>query len=180
MALLTLDEAKAALNLVDVDPARDDLLLDFITGVTSVVEAEVGWVDQRTEVLKIRQGDWPRRNNCEWSYEFALPGRNVISLTSGVDDRSGLSIDVTGMYVSDGGVLRYVSGAALPLQPWTLTLVVGMTTVPPAIKRGAAEVLIEAWATQRGPGPAGDARSFLIPRRAAAWFAGYETGPGFA
>ena len=171
MALLTLLEAKAALSLTDTDTVRDALLTEFIASVTSVVEAEVGWIDQRTEEFKIRQG------GCE----VALPGYNIISLTSGVYDRTGLPVDVTDMFVSAGGVLRNIHGASLPLEPWTLTLVVGMTTVPLAIKRGAAEVLIEAWATQRGPGgTTGEARPFLIPYRAAAWFAGYETGPGFA
>jgi hypothetical protein len=167
--LLTLPEARTALRLKDNDAAVDALINSFIAGVTSIVESYVGWVTERTEVIEIRQG------GCE----VVLPGLNVISLTSGAYVRSGETIDVTGMYVSSSGILRYSSGNNLPLEAWRLTAVVGMATIPDAIKRAAGEVLIEAWATQRQTPPK-ELKPFLVPNRARAWLAGLETGPGFA
>lgn len=169
--LLTLDEAKTALRLRDDDSERDDLVQEYIDAVTSVVEARVGWVSTRSITVEIRDG----------GQEVALPGSRVISLTSGAYIDGGAVIDVTGMRVGVGGVLRNINGSGLPSQPWTLTLEVGMNPIPGAIKRGAAEILIEAWKSQRGkPGEVPDTNAFLIPYRAAAWFAGYELGPGFA
>lgn len=169
--LLTLPEARTALRLKDTDPKKDELLQSFIDGVTSIIESYVGWVTERTEVIEIRQG------GCE----VVLPGLNVISLTSGAYVRSGETIDVTGMYISPSGILRLSAGGNLPLEAWRLTAVVGMTTIPAAIKRAAAEVLIEAWASQRQtPGQAEDLKPFLVPNRARAWLADYEVGPGFA
>lgn len=167
--LLTLAEARTALRLKDADAKTDALLGSFIDGVTSIIESYVGWVTERTEVIDIRQG------GCE----VALPGFNIISLTSGAYVRTGDAIDVAGMYVSPSGILRLSSGGNLPLDSWRLTAVVGMNPIPEPIKRAAAEVLIEAWATQRQTPPK-DLKPFLVPNRARAWLAGLETGPGFA
>lgn len=168
-ALLTLTEAKTALRLTNPDEPTVQLLQSFIDGVTRVVESYVGYVTERTEVIEIGQG----------GLEVALPGRNYISLTSGAYVTSGATVDVTGMYVGTGGVLRSTAGTILPARPWRLTAEVGMTEIPSNIKRAAAEILIEAWATQRGK-PAAELRPFLVPNRAAAWLVGDEIGPGFS
>jgi hypothetical protein len=169
--LLTLDEAKTALRLQDDNSERDDLVQEYVDAVTSVVEARVGWIVPREITVQIRES----------GYEVALPGQNVISLTSGAYDDGGAVIDVTGMAVGVGGVLRRTNRGRLPKLPWTLTLQVGMNPIPGAIKRGAAEILIEAWKSQRGkPGEVPDTNAFLIPYRAAAWFTGFEQYGGFA
>jgi hypothetical protein len=167
--LLTVPEARTALRLKDTDPKVDELLQSFIAGVTSIIESYVGWVTERTEVIEIRQG------GCE----AVLPGLNVISLTAGVYVRTGEAIDVSSMYVSSSGILRLSTGGNLPLEPWRLTASVGMSDISQAIKRAAAEVLIEAWATQRQTPPK-DLKPFLVPNRARAWLVSDETGPAFA
>lgn len=170
-ALLTLEEAKKALRLRDDDTDRDELVEQFVEGVTSVVEARVGWVVPRELTVEIRQG----------GVEVALPGSRVLSLTSGAFVDGGDPVDVSGMSVGVGGVIRMIDGSGLPSRPWSLTLQVGMDPIPDAIRRGAAEILIEAWATQRGtPGSDDEIRPFLVPHRAAAWFTGYELYHGFA
>jgi hypothetical protein len=170
--LLTLTEAKTALRLVDDDSKRDDLLQEYINAVTSVVEARVGWVSTREITLEIRES----------GTEVALPGPSVQSLTSGAYIDGGEAIDVTGMTVGHGGVLRLTNGGELPAKPWTLTLQVGMDPIPEAIKKGAAEILDHAWQTRRGrPGVTNeDIAPFLVPHRAAAWFVGHEQYAGFA
>jgi len=169
-AILTLDEAKAALRFEDTDPERDDLLLDFVNGITDVVEQQVGFVAQRSIELEIRQ----------YGTEVVLAGRNFLDIVSGVDVATGSPIDVTGMYIDWAGILRTTTNTVLPSLPWRLTVNVGLNPVPDAIKRGAAEVLIEAWATQRGSIAGGEARAFLIPYRAQAWLEPYTMADGFA
>lgn len=169
--LITLQEAKTALRLVDDDSERDDLLAQYVNAVTSVVEARVGWVSTRTIELEIRGA----------GYEYALPGSSVQNIVSGSYVDGGAAIDVSGMSVGIGGVLRLTNGGQLPIRPWTLTLDVGMDPIPPAIKRGALEILAEAWKSNRmRPGEVPDMQPYLIPHRAAAWFVGFEQYDGFA
>jgi len=168
-ALIRLDEAKNILNVRDA--GEEDLIKALIEGVTSVIEHEVGAVTERTITMELRQGA---------RSAVALPESNVISLTSGVDTRSGTAIDVAGMRVSDGGILRRTNGAALPNGPWQLTAVVGMAEIPEAIRRAATEVLKEAWAIRVGPDTEAHKRPFLISYRTMVWLEPYRTGPGFS
>jgi hypothetical protein len=167
--LLSLDEAKEALRLVDDDVARDDLLQTFLDGIASVVEERVGPVSESEVTVDVRR--------C--GSEVVLPYMNVISLTSGEYVTDGTAIDVTGMYADASGVLRNTNGTSLPSTPWRLTMTVGMAEIPAAIKRAAAEILILAWATQRQK-PSDEAPAFLVPYRAAAWLAGFERPPRVA
>ena len=167
--LLELEDAKDALRLKDEDATRDAILDVFIEGVTSVVEERVGWVTERDVTVDVRST----------GAAVVLPGMNVISLTSGASISDDSDVDVSGMYVDSAGILRNKDGSRLPSSPWRLTMVVGMDPIPEAIKRGAAEVLIEAWASQR-QAPSTELKPFLISYRAAAWFSGYERPPRVA
>ncbi len=169
-SILTVSDAKSALRLRDNDVDRDDLLESFIEGVTDVVEDSVGWVVPRTVVVEFDQFN---------AQSAALVSGNVLSLTSGVEIQSGATVDISTLYVDINGVLHNsLANTALCARPWRLTLEVGMDPIPEAILRGAAEILIEAWSTQRNaPGVADSSRPFLVPYRAAAWFASYQNGP---
>lgn len=166
--LLELPEARTILRLRD--SSADTTLQLFLDGVNTVVEERVGPVSTRNETVEVRRT----------GTEYVLPHMNVVSLVSGVEVASGTAVDVTAMYVSPGGILRRTDGGLLPTVVWRLTYVAGMADVPPAIKRGAAEILILAWATRRqipGADEAEVAPPFLISYRAEAWFAGYERPP---
>ena len=158
MAILTLEQARAVLSIKDADPARDLLITEFCEAVDAVVEWYVdNWVEQR--ILK-----------------FTVPASgvirtNVLEVISGVD-ASGADVDVSGVRVSPQGL---VSGG--PRGVWQMTAEVGFERVPPAILRGASEILLQAWATQRG---GESAPAFLVPYRAAAWLAPLVSGGGFA
>lgn len=168
--LLSIYEAKEVLRLRDDKPERDDLLQAFVDGITTVVEEIVGPVSEQTVTVDIRRS----------GYEVVLPYMNVISLTSGVYIADATTVDVTGMYVASGGILRNTDGSQLPTSEWRLTMVAGMATVPAAIQRAAGEILILAWATQRQIPGSDEAPAFLIPYRAAAWLAGFERPPRVA
>lgn len=170
--LLSLDEAKDVLRIRDVKVERDDLLQDFVNGITTVIEEIVGPVSEQTVTVDVMRS----------GTEVVLPYMNVISLTSGAYIADSTVVDVTGMYVASGGILRNTDGSQLPSTPWRLTLIAGMADVPEAIKRAAGEILILAWATQRQiPGANDDAApAFLIPYRAEAWLAGFERPPRVA
>ena len=165
MPILSLPEARAALSLRDADDERDALIVEFCAGVDAVVEGYLGdWVVAREVTI-----DAPASG--------VLPGRSVVSVVSGeYRDGSG-AVDVSGMYVTDAGILATSDGSALPSRPWRVTLEVGSDEVAAGIKRGAAEILVQAWATQRG----GDAPpAFLVPYRAAAWLDPHALVGGFA
>ena len=88
-------------------------------------------------------------------------------------------VDVTGMYADSAGILRNKDGGYLPSNPWRLTMVVGLDPIPEAIRRAAAEILIQGWATQRQK-PGDTPAAFLVPNRAAAWLSGFERPPRVA
>lgn len=154
MPILGLEQAKAALSIRDANTDRDTLVVEFSEAVDAVVEQYIGnWVARREITIDVPPGG-------------ILPGTNVVSLMSGeYIDGSG-PVDVSGMSVSSAGILTGASGSSLPSGAWRLTLQVGLDEIPAAIKRGAAEILIEAWKTQQGGDAAG---AFLVPFRAAAW-----------
>lgn len=169
LEIVTLGEARDFLQFDDGDTAEDAKLLDFITGVTPVVEREVGPVVAR-EVTDII---YPTQTS---EYPFiALPQSPVVSLTSGALLRDDSTVDVSAM-VADSGVLFTKDGSALPGEPWSLTYVVGRADVPQNIKMGALEILDLAWDTQRES----DAPAFLISYRAAAWLKPDILSLGFA
>lgn len=159
MPILELEDARAALNLQDPNTERDELIEQFCAAVDAVVEQYLGdWVTRRDVTI-----DAPA--------DGVLPGATVHEVKSGVYLDGTGPVDVAGMRVTGAGILQPAPGRALPPRPWQVTLTVGHTEVPAAIKRGAAEILIQAWATQRRD-PA-EVPAFLVPYRAAAWLDPY-------
>lgn len=164
--ILSLAEAKAALNIRPADTDQDDELRDMLEGLTSVVEKEVGAVVRRTRTSILRPcGDW----------RLPLPYSPVISATSATLVRDASSVDVTGWY-ADGSLLYCGTTGFFPYEPFTLTYVVGRPDLPANIRKGAVEILRLAWASQRASEPP----AFLIPYRAAAWLAPEQQTLGFS
>jgi len=159
--ILELEEARAALNLQDAKAERDALIEEFCVAVDAVVEQYLGdWVD-------------PRDVTIDAPADGVLPGATVREVKAGEYLDGTGPVDVAGMRVTGAGILQPPPGRALPARPWRLTLAVGHENVPAAIKRGAAEILIQAWATQRFDS-GGDVPAFLVPYRAAAWLDPYS------
>lgn len=164
--IVTLDEARAFLNIDSDDSAEDSELGSFITAITDVVEAEVGPIVPRSKSSIIY--------TCG-ELEYPAPDWPIVSLTSGAYLDDSTAVDITRL-IFDRGVLLTNNASPLPGRPWTLTYSAGRAVTPDSIKKGALEVLKLAWGTQRGQ----DAPAFLIPYRAAAWFKSSQFSLGFA
>lgn len=167
--IVSLLEARDFLGFDSGDSSDDGKLLEFITGITPVVEREVGPVVARTvtDIIYATQ-----TSACPM---VTLPQWPVVSLTSGALLRDDSAVDVSAM-VTDKGVLFTKDFTPLPAGPWRLTYVVGRSPVPENIKNGALEILDLAWATQREQ----DAPAFLVSYRAMAWLKSGVLALGFA
>ena len=158
--ILTLDEARSALNLKDPNAERDVRLAEVLDGVGDAIEKYLGdWVVPRDEGVELQPGI------------TTLPGSNVRAIAS-AETVAGEPVDVTGLAVSAAGVLT----GSLPPVPWLLTVAVGLDPIPRSVANGAREVLRQAWEIQRSETPS----TFLIPYRAAAWLDGHALVGGFA
>lgn len=165
--IVTLAEARAFLNIADSDTSEDVELQVFITGMTDIIEAEVGPVVARSETAGI--------DGSVGLSEIPAPKWPMVSITSGTYLSDSSAVDVTKM-VGRKGLIVTIDASPLPLQPWTLTYQAGRSAIPSSVKQGALEVLKLAWATQRGK----EAPAFLISYRAAAWFRPKALALGFA
>ncbi len=174
--LLTLAEARKFLNIDGADTSEDDELADFITGITPVVESgDANWSGIGPVVLRSRS------TIIYGASANAVPAPvwPIDSLTSGAYLLDDSPVDVSAMVV-DQGLILTKDGSALPLRPWTLTYQAGFVadtaSVPQNIKKGAAEILRLAWASQR----LSDPPAFLVPFRAMHWFGANTFALGFA
>ncbi|MGW2533500.1 head-tail connector protein [Streptomyces sp. NPDC001499] len=141
MALLTLDEAKAQLNIRTT--ASDVELQMYIDALTSAIEGYVGVVEER-EVTETVTGQGPA---------VVLLQTPVLTVTSlNPVQTGGTAVDVARLHV-DGpsGVLAYADRTAFSCGPWTAVYTAGRATVPPTIKLAALLLLQHLWRTKNGP-----------------------------
>jgi hypothetical protein len=155
-AMVSLADAKAQLNIPLADHSKDDLLRDYIAGVTGAVE------DYKNETIVRRtvtdELDLSRLGCYGYAYgglrrqQFWLRSAPVISLTSMVSWDGTMTWDVTQMRAAPSGVVRVMNGP-----PVTgivdVTYIAGYAQIPARYKRGALVVLQHVWETQRGPSP---------------------------
>ena len=144
--IVSSDEVKKHLQITRT--ADDDKLRLYIDAASRKIETDpdcgVGPVVRRTYT----QIMYPAAAGSP----LALERSNVLSLTSGVVVRDGSTVDLTHL-VADNGVLRpqYGYGGVLPIEPWTLTYVAGMLTVPGNVRLAVLELVRHLWdSSQRG------------------------------
>lgn len=145
MALLTLDEAKAQLNIRT--DANDVELQLYIDALTSVIEGYVGVVEERT-VTETVTGQGPA------VVLLQTPVLTVTSLTP--VETGGTAVDVAGLHV-DGpsGVVAYADRSLFSCGPWTAVYTAGRAEIPPTIKLAALLLLQHLWRTQLAPARGG-------------------------
>lgn len=140
MSLLTLDEAKAQLDITTT--THDVELQAYIDSLTSVIEGIVGPVENRSVTEDIE--------GC--GRTLALLHTPVVSLTSLTPVlATGLPVDVAGLHV-DGktGIIRRTDGTPFAGGPWTAVYTAGRGAVPPTINLAARILLQHLWRTQYG------------------------------
>lgn len=145
MALLTLAEAKAQLNITTA--THDTELQAYIDGLTRVIERHVGPVETRT-VTETVHGR---------STTLCLTQIPVVSLTSLTPVLTGgreLAIDDLAVD-NELGVIRRLDGSPFAGGPWTAVYTAGRGTVPANVNLAARMLLQHLWSTQRGPGRPG-------------------------
>ena len=141
MALLTLDEAKAQLDIETT--GHDTELTAYINALTAVIERFVGPVENRT-VSEVIEGR---------STTLCLTHVPVVSLTSIVPVlTSGSAIDVGDVHLdSSTGIVRRLDGGTFYGGLWTWTYLAGRgATSPATINLPSAMLLQHLWRTQYG------------------------------
>ncbi|WP_438478962.1 head-tail connector protein [Streptomyces asiaticus] len=150
MALLTLDEAKAQLNITTT--THDEELQAYIDSITAMVEWYVGPVEPR-EVTETVNGRGPT---------LALSQIPVMSLTSLTPLLlGGLALDVSDLVVdNEQGIIRRKIGDAFYGGvfyggPWTAAYTAGRSSIPPTLNLAGRMLVQHLWRTQQGPGRPG-------------------------
>jgi hypothetical protein len=147
MALLTLDDAKAQLNITTT--SNDVELQAYVDAVGPVIEGFIGPVDPR-EVVEMHRDP---------GVVLVLRTTPVISVTEIVGlGPSGRSVDAGGLVVDgDTGEVWQASGARW-WGPLRATYQAGRSEVPPTVNLAARMLVQHLWRTQtaaRGPVIAG-------------------------
>jgi hypothetical protein len=150
-AMVSLADAKGQLHIPAADHGSDDLLRDYIAGVTGALEEYKHEVIVRRTVTD--RLDLSRLGWCGYGglrrQQFWLRSAPVISLTSMVSWDGTMTWDVTQMAVSPSGVVRVMNGP-----PVTgivdVASVAGLAVIPARYKRGALIMMQHLWETQRG------------------------------
>jgi len=162
MALLTLDEAKAQL---DIDgPTHDAELHAYIDALTPVIERHVGALEMRTVTETV-----------DGRSALALAQAPVVSLTSLTPLLDGgLAVAPDEVFIdSASGVVRRRDGCMFTGGPWTAVYTAGRATVPPTINLAARILLQHLWRTQygasRGMGSVGGGDDFSVTEPVAGW-----------
>lgn len=182
MALLTLDEAKAQL---DIETTQNDVELQaYVDSLTTVIEGYIGPVENR-EVTETVTGCGPL---------LSLLQPPVVSLTSFTPILTGgTSLDVARLHV-DGpsGTVRRLDGGRFVGGPWTAVYQAGRGSIAPTINLAARILLQHLWRTQNG-GARGGARAddfdvtepivgfgYAVPNRVLQLLESFKQPPGIA
>lgn len=140
MALFTLDEAKAQL---DIDTSASDVELQvYIDGITDVIEQHTGPIENRTVTEVVDSRDT----------RLALTQVPAVSLTSFSPVLSvGQAVAVEDLHLDgEEGIVRRRDGGTFAGGPWTAVYVAGRGQVPATIKLAALILLQHLWRTQYG------------------------------
>jgi hypothetical protein len=178
-AIVSLADAKGQLNMDPADHTYDDLLRDYLAGITGALEEYKHEVIVRRAVTDELKLSW-RRSSWYVVQEFRLWSAPVISLVSVASWDGSITWDVTQMRVSASGVVRVMAGPPVTGLA-DVAYIAGLNVIPASYKRGALVMLEHVWESQRGQltamsgvmGPEEHFRQpgefFTIPAKAKEW-----------
>lgn len=178
--LISLEAAKAHLNIPDADTTQDDEILDWVAGITRVVEDRVGCVLPQTISNERHDG---------WGFTLSLRQTPVLEVLSIGPWLSGSNVYSSTQWVVDSevGTVELASGLRWR-GPLRVSYRAGRTEVPANIAQAVKIILGHLWETQRGAAqPAflgGDETTivpgfgFAVPNRALELLQPDDLGPG--
>jgi hypothetical protein len=194
--LMSLDDARATLKLPSSDRTRDDVIRDYIDGVTRVIEDHWGSVVPRTWVEQYEPG----------TQTISLNHQPVISITSVLEYRGAapfpldpvatpdLSSAFSYTYDAATGTIERRSAGGYPMpfygQVW-VTYVAGVSIIPGNVLLAARELLRHLWQNgqqagrpQLGGIPGDDSvytpAGYAVPRMVSGLLGDPRKAPGFA
>ena len=170
-SLMSLADAKYALNIPQATTTFDDELREYMEAVTSTVEDFVGPVVRRTVTRRL----WG------YCYSVRLPHQQVLSLTSVINVKDASTVDVSLLTVDTlTGIVRYKDLITrFPYGEFDFTYVVGRNYVSPNLTLAAKLILQSNWRSQLGNLPAVQgADDHIIPTNRAVPF--YMSGQALA
>jgi len=157
MAIATLAEARAQLQILDTDVSQDTVIQAYLDATVPVIEEKLGKaVDQRTVTEDYDLSD-PQlaatySAGFRWTNTLYLRTRPVISLTSVTNVNNGFTWTVGNLRVrSTDGRVRVLSGIGL-YGYLSIVYVVGMNPVPANYKQAQLITLQDVWESRRGIG----------------------------
>jgi len=157
MAIATLAEARAQLQILDTDVTQDVVIQAYLDATVPVIEEKLGKaVDQRTVTEDYDLSD-PQlaatyAAGFRWTNTLYLRTRPVISLTSITNVNNGFTWTVGNLRVRGvDGRIRVMTGAGL-YGYLSIVYVVGMNPVPANYKQAQLITLQDVWESRRGIG----------------------------
>lgn len=168
MSALTLDEAKAHLNIRLDDTKYDAELPGFIDTAEAVVASYCGPLEATEVTAQVMAS----RDTLLLPTVPALAVTSVVGL-DGTVATDALQLDRA------AGVVRVLTGA-LGCRAYTVAYIAGRDSVPPDLLMAIKEQLRHLWTSQRGatpgPGSSPDAAraGYLVPNRVAELMAPYQ------
>jgi hypothetical protein len=190
MAIATLAEARAQLQILDTDVSQDTVIQAYLDAIDPVIEARVNKRIVQTTLTEDYDLSDPqlastysagfRGTNTLW-----LRNRPVISLTSVTNVNNNFAWTVGNLRVRPDGRVRVMTGIGL-YGYLSIVYVVGMNPVPGNYKQGELLTLQYLWESRRGVGNVqsgvmgiGEQISpdtFVLPPKALAWLDAPEWG----
>jgi len=181
--LISLAEAKAAMNSTATTAATNDEIRDYLETATSLIEAHIGPVIQRTFTQRVTGWD------C-----IVLSNAPVVSITSltGVYNNATAVLAAAVTVDSCTGIVRKLDRSTFSGETYDVVYVAGRSSgvVDPLIQQAARITLAHLWRTQRGPatprlGGVDQANetfspTVLLPLRALELLRTFKRSPGIA
>jgi hypothetical protein len=156
MAIATLAEARAQLQILDTDVSQDTAIQAYLDALVPVIEEKANKVlDQRTVTEDYDLTD-PHLSSAYgygfgWVTTLWLRTRPTISLTSVTNVNNGFTWTVGNLRVRPDGRVRVMSGTGF-YGYLSVVTVVGMNPVPANYKQAQLITLQNVWESRRGVG----------------------------
>jgi hypothetical protein len=183
MAIATLAEARAQLQIIDTDVSQDTVIQAYLDAISPMIDEKANeCVDQRTVTEDYDLSDPQLASTYSagfrWTNTLWLRKRPVISLTSITNVNNGFTWTVGNLRVRSDGRVRVMSGTGL-YGYISVVYVAGYAVVPANYKQAALIILQHNWESRRGVGQVQSGvmgigeqispGSFSIPPKAYEW-----------